>query len=670
MLTLTEKVLFALAALFSAYGSWLGLAKVYRVILRGSGAPLKINPGRVLAAASNWISMRPLWKTRRIANFFHAMIAWGFVFYLLVNVGDVLQGYGTEWPFLQTRAGDVYRLLADSASVLVLIGMTWFLLRRFLWGRALDFQDNTPIPPATRRAITRDSIIVGLFILGHVGFRLLGESVVLHLEYVQTGALDPFQPFASIVQPLWAGLDQQSLVIARHVCWWISLGLILCFVPYFPYTKHFHFVMAGVNFWTRPERSSLGALDPTDFEDESAEVFGALKIEDLPQTSLVDAFACIMCNRCQDACPAYVTGKELSPSALEINKRYYLNQHLDEMASGAVSIHTLLDFAITESAVWACTTCGACVDVCPVGNEPMFDILELRRGLVLTEGRFPEEWDGAFRGMERNGNPWNIGSAQRMAWAEGLDIPTVDDNPDASILWWVGCAPAHDPRAQRTARALAQVLHSAGVSFATLGRKERCTGDSARRSGNEYLFQELAQANIAALNAADPLLIVTTCPHCLHTLAREYPALGGHYEVIHHTQLLARLASEGKIQLREDADATTVTFHDPCYLGRHNAITDAPREAIEALPVTSVEMPRHGKQSFCCGAGGGQMWKEEEPGSEAVSHARYREAAATGAATLAVGCPFCLLMLNDTSQTTEGGPIVKDVVELYAERLA
>jgi Fe-S oxidoreductase len=454
--------------------------------------------------------------------------------------------------------------------------------------------------------------------------------------------------------------------------WWVALGLVLLFIPYFPYTKHFHLLMSGVNFLTKPERTSLGALAPEDFSDEAGENFGVAKLEDLPWTHLVDAYACIMCNRCQDVCPAYVTGKELSPSALEVNKRLYLNEYLEELSTGQPSALKLLDFAQSESALWACTACGACVDICPVGNEPMFDLLYMRRHQVLVENDFPAQLKGAFRGMERNGNPWNQRPGDRLKWAAGFEIPTIDENPEPDILWWVGCAPAYDPRAQATARAFAQVLQAAGVNYAVLGESERCTGDSARRAGNEYLFYEMAQANIEMLNEVQPKRIVTTCPHCLHTLGKEYPQFGGNYQVIHHTQLLSELVAAKKISVQPNGENDTITFHDPCYLGRHNGVVDAPRAVLAEVTGTAlplVEMPRHGRQSFCCGAGGAQMWKEEEPGTQAVNQRRYQEAAATGAKTLAVGCPFCMTMLTDAATKAGGGMVVKDVAEFVAERL-
>lgn len=669
MLTLTEKVLFALAAFFSAYGAWLGFASLFRVVGRGTGPALQFHWRRVLSAALQWLLMRNLWRARRLTSLIHAGLAWGFVFYVAVNVVDLAKGYWENpWPELPVWFTNGFRLAADLFSLIVLVAMIWFLVRRFLLPARTQLQSRPDIQRLSaakigflRLTATRDSLIVGVFILAHVGFRLLGESFGL------AQANDPWQPIASSVSPLWANLDATTIKAWEHIAWWISLGLILLFVPWFPYTKHVHLIMAGVNFATKPSRTSPGALEPLDFEDEDVEVFGAVKIEDLSQSSLTDAFACIMCNRCQEVCPAYATGKDLSPAALEINKRYYLNENMASLANGEASNARLLDYAITESAVWACTACGACTDICPVGNEPMQDILDLRRGMVLMEDTYPSELEGVFQGLERNSNPWNSSRADRLKWAEGLEIPTIEDEPNAEILWWVGCAPAYDQRAQRVARALARILDAARVSYAVLGRRENCTGDAARRSGNEYLFDQLAKKNIETLDAVRPRKILTTCPHCLHTLGNEYPALGGHYEVIHHTQLLAELAAAGRIP-KEHQHNGTVTLHDPCYLGRQNGITDAPRQALKETGMDLSEMPLHGRKSFCCGAGGAQMWKEEN--QPTVSEARYKEASATGADTLAVGCPFCLTMMQEEANKAADSPMrVADIAELISDQL-
>jgi len=676
MLTLVEKVLFIVAAAASLYLGYLGFRKVYLVIRRGGpDAGDKNVVKRTLEAAWNWIALAPTWRVRFWPDVFHAMIAWGFMFYFLVNFGDVLQGYLPHFAFLgQGVIGTVYRFLADIFSVSVITGMLYFLIRRFIYrSKALTYRSNVfLLPKVAAGGIRRDSLIVGGFILLHVGFRFIGETFAL-AQAGTTGEIVGFQPFAGLVSMLWRGMTPGALDVARHAAWWIALGLILAFVPYFPYTKHFHLIMSGINFLTRPVRTSLGTLQPINFEDESLEQMGAARVEQLPWKNILDGYACIMCNRCQDVCPAYLTGKELSPSALEVNKRYYLNDHLTMLAAGQPAPDSLIDCCTSVSALWACTACGACVEVCPVGNEPMFDLLYMRRNEVLMESAFPRQLQAAFKGMERNGNPWNLSKRERMAWTkslevEGIHIPTVDEKPDFEILWWVGCAAAYDARAQATARAFAKVLTHAGVNFAVLGELEQCTGDSARRAGNEALYYQLASANVEVLNEVKPPRIVVTCPHCYHTLGKEYYQFGGNYNVVHHTQLIAELIADGRLDPLHGSDGK-LTYHDPCYLGRMNGIYDAPRSVLQNLDGNFVEMASSRNLSFCCGAGGAQMWKEEEHGSATVYNTRYEQATATGASTIAVACPFCLTMLTDASKQADQGVVVKDIVELIAERI-
>jgi Fe-S oxidoreductase len=498
---------------------------------------------------------------------------------------------------------------------------------------------------------------VATFIIVHNASRYLGESFSVALS----GSADKWQPTISMVARLWSGADANTLVIGEHVMFWLSLGAVLAFLPYFPYSKHIHLFFAPLNIWMKPQRRSMGELNYLNLDDTSIEQFGAATIKDLGWEQVMDSYACIMCFRCQEVCPAYNTGKLLSPAALEINKRYNFNY-------GGGTDKPMLDL-IPEEAVWACTSCGACVDICPVGNEPMRDILEVRRNLAMIESKFPKQLETAFKGMERNANPWNVSQADRMKWADGLNIRTIEKNPEPEILWWIGCAAATDARAQKTAQAFAKILNAAGVNYAVLGQNEQCTGDSARRAGREDIFFGLATANVEILNEVKPKRIVTTCPHCLHTLKNEYPAFGGNYTVIHHTQLINELVGAGKIQMKLDGDNMKITFHDPCYLGRQNKIFDAPREDLKSAGLQVIEMPRNESKSFCCGAGGAQMWKEEEPGTSRVNTTRYLEAKATHANTIAVGCPFCLTMMNDASKADGDSLQVKDVAEIVAERL-
>lgn len=695
MLTLPEKILFFLAALFSIYFAYRTADRIVRILRRGhgqiDGAATCIGstvlrnrtlPLRIISVLGKVILLQPTFRIRRIPSLLHAFIAWCFIYYLLVNLGDLLEGYIHEYTFLGSSSlGNIYRLIGDLLSVVALVGMTALLSRRFIFkSPALRARQDVLLHPQARSGIQRDSAIVGAFVLIHIGSRFLGQS--LHIALADP---DPWQPFANTISRLWSNLSPTALQVGIHIAFWLSLGAILVFIPYFLYSKHLHLIFAPLNLLLKPERRSIGELGRLNFEDESIEQFGASHLEDLGWEQLMDAFACIMCYRCQQVCPAYNTGKALSPAALEINKRYFLNYEGARIAKGEQSSQVLTEFAIPYEAIWACTACGACINICPVGNEPMRDILEIRRAMVLMENQFPKQLQTAFRGMERTVNPWGVPPAERMNWAKGLQVVTIEDNPEPEILWWVGCAPATDPRAQKTARAFAQILNTTGVNYAVLGINEQCTGDSARRAGKEDLFFNLASANVEMLNEIvhrkygciqphpstrkyPSARIVTTCPHCLHTLKNEYPAFGGNYEVIHHSQFIDELATSGRLKLRTGS-LGKVTFHDPCYLGRQNKLVAAPRASLKQAGAELLEMPRHGMQSFCCGAGGAQMWKEEEHGNERVNANRFREAQATGADTLVVGCPFCMIMLNDARKDANSELPLLDIAEIVVKQL-
>jgi Fe-S oxidoreductase len=666
MLTLIEKIIFVAAALLTVGLVLRATMRIVRIIGRGHGKPdIKVIPKRLIDVGLKAVVLTPTWRKRLFVSLLHAMVVWAFMFYLFVNIGDVLEAMLPNYVFLgETLIGNVYRLLADLLSVSALVGMSALLARRFIVGAPeLKIRETTLVHPKARSGIRRDSLIVGVFILLHVGGRFVGNTFKLAIH-----GSDPWQPLASAVSQLWAGLSANALVIGEHVGFWLAIGLIMGFFPYFLYSKHIHIFMAPLNFLLRPERPSRGQLDKLNFDDTAVEQFGATRIEDFAWNQMLDAYACIMCNRCQDACPAYTTGKVLSPAALEINKRYFLNDEGARLAKGEASTKTLLEFAITEEAVLACTACGACTDICPVGNDPMRDIMDIRRSMVLMQDKAPAQWQTAFRGMERSVNPWNVPPTERMKWAEGLNVQTIEQNPEPEVLWWVGCAPATDPRAQKTAQALTKVLQAAGVSFAVLGQQEQCNGDSARRAGNEFLFNELATANVEILNEVAPKRILTTCPHCMHVLKNEYSQFGGNYEVVHHTAFIDELINNGRLQVKEGPDTQTA-MHDPCYLGRQNDVVIEPRNILNAVNADLVEMAKTKKQSFCCGAGGAQMWKEEEHGTSRVNSERIRQAQEVGAQTLAVGCPFCMIMLSDAAKAEAPNLLVRDVVEIIVDNL-
>ncbi|MGV8966846.1 MAG: (Fe-S)-binding protein [Cellulomonas sp.] len=477
-----------------------------------------------------------------------------------------------------------------------------------------------------------------------------------------------------------------------------------------------HRFLAVVNIYARRETNgspALGPLQPlrgadgkpldlTKLEDLPDDVrLGVGAIEDFTWKGLLDFATCTECGRCQDQCPAWNTAKPLSPKLLTIALRDhayatapYLQAAGAATGTGATTGATtasgidphamrLIDNVIDPEVLWACTTCGACVEQCPVDIEHVDAIVDMRRYEVLMESAFPSELGGMFTKLERKGNPWGMAPKARLDWAKGLpfDVPVVgrdvEDARGLDYLFWVGCAGAYEDRAKKTSRAVAELLNTAGVSFAVLGDGESCTGDPARRAGNELLFQTLAAGNIETLNEVGARAIVVTCAHCFNTIAREYPQLGGNYEVVHHTELLNRLVTEGRLtpiaEPAASAGAGTVTYHDPCYLGRHNKIYAPPRELLGALPgVELAEMPRNSERSFCCGAGGARMWMEEKTGTR-INGARTAEAIATGAETIVTACPFCTVMLGDgvAEQSAAGGPAprVVDVSQLLLERV-
>ncbi|MDZ7799905.1 MAG: (Fe-S)-binding protein [Trueperaceae bacterium] len=679
MLTVSEKLVFLVLASFSLAFAYGGFERVVRATARGARGGSDRTRGmasRVGAALVRTLSQVTVFRDRPWVSTFHAAVFYGFVFYLAVNLADVAKGLAphayTAW-LGSTWAGP-YRLAADVFTVAILFGMASLLVRRFVLRDPALAPQAALHPRAAAGGIRRDSLIVGTFITLHVGFRLLGEGFLLAAE----GGTDAWQPFASLIA---AGVGaDESRRIGWHVGWWGAIGLVLAFLPYFPRSKHLHLLAAPVNFALERRRSDgtrmpSGALEPLDLEDESAETFGAERLEDLPYAQILDAYACIQCHRCTDACPAYATGKALSPSALEINKRYELTLVADRLAAGEATPRPLLGFAQDEEQIWACTTCGACIDACPVGNEPMLDIVDMRRERVLMAGAFPAELQQAFRGIERTGNPWGLGQDARLDWAEGMNVPTVWEAPDFEVLFWVGCAGAYDPVAQETTRAMARILDHAGVRYAVLGKNETCTGDPARRAGNEYLYYQLATENVAVLNdaLADTVLdparakrVLTTCPHCYNALLNDYPQLGGDYQVVHHTEVLDELVQAERLPPLDLGQGTT--YHDPCYLGRHNGVYDAPRRVLGGEGDPPREMPRTREKSMCCGAGGAQFWKEESPGREKVADARMAEARATGAEVVASACPFCKSMLGSAAGE-EDGPEVLDVAQLYDRRL-
>jgi Fe-S oxidoreductase len=495
------------------------------------------------------------------------------------------------------------------------------------------------------------------------------------------------QAVASWLEPL--GHDANEALETIGIL--LQIGVVLGFLVLVVYSKHLHIFLAPLNVLTKREPNALGPLQPimvdgkpVDFEnlDELDEdtVFGRGKVEDFTWKGMLDFATCTECGRCQDQCPAWNTGKPLSPKMVIMD----LRDHLFAKGAGdeAEAARPLVGTAeqggvIDPDVLWSCTTCGACVEQCPVDIEHVDHIVDLRRFQVLVESSFPSEAGTMLKNLENKGNPWGMSSRARLEWTQGLDfeVPVlgqdVEDLADVDYLYWVGCAGALEDRAKKTTRAFAELLHIAGVNFAVLGEAEACSGDPARRLGNEFVFQMLAQQNVETLNeaGADKTVIVATCPHCFNSLAREYPQVGGNYEVVHHTQLLDRLVQEGRLTPVTPIDQL-VTYHDPCYLGRHNKVYTPPREILASVPgMRTEEMHRCKERGFCCGAGGARMWMEEKIGKR-VNVERVDEALALDPDVVSTACPFCLVMLGDAvTAKKQDGSAREDVEVLDVSQL-
>jgi Fe-S oxidoreductase len=483
-------------------------------------------------------------------------------------------------------------------------------------------------------------------------------------------------PFANAASSLFQGMSPGAIEAFTHVVLWGHILILLAFLPYIPNSKHRHIVtnFFNVYFTKLSARGKLRTI-PVDLENmEEGQVLGAATIEDLTWKQELDLLACTECGRCQNVCPAWNTAKPLSPKLLIMNLRDHLltwGPKIQDAQDRGVDYEPvpLNPNVVADEAVWECTTCGACMQECPVNIEHVDHIIDMRRNLVMGESRFPAEAGTLLRNLEAAGNPWGMAQSDRAAWADGLDVPVVPaDGTAPEYVYWVGCAGSFDDRAKKISQSVVRLLEVAKVDYAILGSGEGCTGDPARRMGNEYLFQQLAKRNVETLNARGVTKIIANCPHCFNTIANEYPDFGGTYEVIHHTQLLAKLVEDGQLAPNEEV-AALLSYHDPCYLGRHNEIYDAPRKVLEQVPgLETVEMPRHGHNGLCCGAGGARMWMEERIGKR-INRERMDEAASTGAGKVGVACPYCLVMLDDGAKARGDDIEVLDVAQVLSRSI-
>ncbi|MBX3170141.1 MAG: (Fe-S)-binding protein [Candidatus Eremiobacteraeota bacterium] len=607
----------------------------------------------------------------------HVMIFWGFCILAIANLTLILRGFaGPDFnlPLLAENEpiGMVYNLIKEIFMALVLLGVSMALYRRLIW------RPRFPEPS-----------VEALIILVIIGSLMV-------VEFIQGGCAMAIQAFAGEVGDLPKthfltyrigqgflnlGLQPATLGTIQEVAWWLNLALVLGFGAYLPYSKHFHIITSLPNVYMR-RKYPYGQLTKPDLEKED---FGVAQLDGFNWKNNFDWYSCTECGRCTSVCPAFASGKPLHPKKITEQ----LRDELVENKGGEFVIKTaeakakgetpevpeiiLQDrlSAVSEEALFSCTTCRACEEACPVFIEYVQEIVDMRRYLVQVEGRFPKEVERSFKNMENNYNPWGFGFATRGDWAKEFDIKELSEDPgELDVVYWVGCAGSFDERNKKVTAALVKVMKAAGLRFAILGKEEACTGDPARRIGNEYLYQVLAEQNVTALNQYNVKKIVTACPHCFNTIKNEYTQFGGHYEVIHHTELITQLLNEGKIKLKPGT-VIDATFHDSCYLGRYNDIYEQPREALQAAGLRLQEMGPSRSTGRCCGAGGGRMWMEEH--GTKVNDMRLADALelAVQPKVIASACPFCLTMMSDAVSTKDKQNEIqtRDVVEIVADAL-
>ena len=576
------------------------------------------------------------------SGWMHAVIFWGFLI-LLVRAGEFF--FIGLFPNIESHFSVTaplvlpYLWIKDGVVFMVTLAVLYALYRRLV------------IRP-NRLTLSIEGLVILNLILVIAASDILFDSAFIALN----PGIEKSGPLAALFAPLISLLGKNLTGHLHSLAYWTHISAILFFLTLLPRSKHFHIVTSIPNVFLSNMNPGNG-LHRIDFEDEEQENFGITEVENFSWKQMLDLHTCTQCGRCDRVCPALATGKPLSPQQLTVNLRDHLN-------TPSPSDNTLLGDVIDDEVLWACTTCGACESACPVMIQYVDKVIDLRRGLILTEDRYPKEFESAFKSLETQSNPWGFPKNSRADWAKALDIPIWDKTNPSEYLYFIGCNGSFDTRGKKISESVVKTLQQAGVSFSILGNSEGCTGDPARRAGNEYLFDMLASQNADTFKQQGVLKVITHCPHCLNSLKNEYPEFGVYLEVIHHSELLETLISDGKISVGEKTDSNVVV-HDSCYLGRHNGVYDAPRNVLAAEVQNVQEVEQSRETGTCCGAGGARFLLEENTGTR-MSHHRLDELMVTNPDTIAVSCPFCVLMLEDAvkAKGLEGKVKVRDIGEI------
>ncbi len=602
-----------------------------------------------------------------VAGSLHFVIFWGFMIFLLAVLESMIQGFYT--PFTFSFLGPIYSVITfiqEIFDVIVIIVVLLSLYRRFII--------KVPRLNVDKHGKRDAAFILTLIMIVCISMLGLNASLIAQNNFITHE--NEYRPISSFLSKIFFNGPSSTTLLFYEFFWWTHIVVVFSFLNYLPYSKHLHVLTAIPNVYFANLDPIRNTLKPINLEDENAESFGAADIDQLSWKQLLDGYTCTECGRCTSVCPANTVGKTLSPREIIVQIRRRTKDKAPLIAEGKtegeVFEKTLVHDYIPDMALWECTTCMACVQECPVMIEHVDSIVDMRRDLVLTESQFPSNLNNVFKSLETNFTPWVFNAADRAEWAEGMNIKTMAEDSNGEILFWVGCAGSFDDRYKKVSKAFATIMQKAGVDFRILGTEEKCNGDTARRLGNEYLAQSLMKDNIEVLNNYGVKKIVTACPHCFHSLKNEYPQFGGNFEVTHHTQFIDELISTGKIKLKDNSEKHTVTYHDSCYLGRYNHVYEAPRNTLKGIGnLDFVEMDKNKSRGFCCGAGGGRMFLEDEEGGR-INEERTRQALETNADTIASACPFCMTMITDGVKHFDKNEevFVKDIAEIILENIS